>query len=88
MNDDLLIPFVAVLLIVSAVSIILFMRRVPNFLFPNPVLDRIRQEVSDEYSDSIQKSTGLQKWWMRRKMNREVSRRMKMIVYGNRRHVH
>lgn len=83
--DDMLLPFLAVLMLVSCGVALLFAKRLPS-LFSRyaAVRERIRREVHEEFNISIQQSSGFQRWWLIRKREREISRRMARIIYGNR----
>ena len=45
------------------------------------VWERIRQEVYQEFEPSIRQSTGLRRYWLILKRNREVSRRAARVIY-------
>ena len=81
--DDMLVPFLSVLLVVGIV-VALFAKPSLN-LFPREaaVRERIRREVNEEFDQSIQQSTGLRRWWLIRKREREISRRVSQVIYRN-----
>jgi hypothetical protein len=56
---------------------------VPNLFAPAAVRERIRREVEAEFDALIQQSTGFRRWWLIRKREREISRRLGQIIYGN-----
>jgi len=49
-----------------------------------PVRERIRREVHEEFEASIQKAAGLRRWWLIRKRQREISRRLGQVIYAAR----
>jgi len=82
--DDMLLPFLGVLSLVTIV-VALFAKKLPSlFLRDAAVRERIRREVHEEFDAPIQRSTGLRRWWLIRKREREIARRVALIIYGKR----
>ena len=84
--DDVLLVILALVLVGGIVGIAAFAakRQLPD-LFPRQAAarERIRREVHQEFEASIQQSTGLRRWWLILKREREISRRLARIIYGN-----
>ena len=79
----MLIPFLAVLVVVGFVAALFAKPEVELFGRQDSVRERIRREVNEEFEASIQQRTGLKRWWLIRKREREISRRVSQIIYGN-----
>ena len=54
----------------------------PHFFPPAAVRERIRREVEEEFDALIQQSTGFRRWWLIRKREQEISRRLGAIIYA------
>jgi hypothetical protein len=82
--DDMPLLFLGVLILVTFVLALLAKQLPSLFRRDAAVRERIRREVHEEFDASIQRSTGLRRWWVIRKRAREISRRVRLIIYGNR----
>lgn len=77
------LAILGVLLLVGIVVVALYAKQLPTLFPRDAVRERIRHEVHQEFDESIQRSTGFRRWWLIRKREREISRRLARIIYGN-----
>ena len=77
--DDML-PFLGVLVLLGFVAALFAKPSLPRDAFR----ERIRREVHEEFNAAIQQSSGFQRWWLIRKREREISRRVARIIYASR----
>jgi len=80
--DDFAFPFIGVL-ILAGVVVALFADPSPRlFARQAAVRERIRHEVHQEYDAAIQQGTGVRRWWLILKREREISRRGGRVIHG------
>jgi hypothetical protein len=82
--DDMLLLFLGML--VLAVIVASFFTIPSSRLFPreDAARERVRREVHQEFEVLIQESTGVRRWWLVLRREREICRRVAQVIYENR----
>jgi hypothetical protein len=78
---DFIIPLIGMLICTGLLAFWYIKRPTGPLARHTVVRARIRQEVQKEFESALQKSSGIQKWLLLAKREREISRRAAQVIH-------
>jgi len=74
-------PLLGILICAGLFAVWLVKRPASPFARRSVVRERIRREVQQEFEPALQNSTGIRKWLLIAKREREISRRAAQVIH-------
>ena len=78
---DFFLPLIGMLVLTGLLAVWFVKRRASPLERHAVVRERIRREVQQEFEPTLQKSSGVRKWLLIAKREREISRRAAQVIH-------